>query len=336
MKMILEMLGAGSDMSRRESSELMMGIIGNAYDDLQIAGMLMALKTKGETAQEIAGFADALLICANKIALVDDGAVDCCGTGGDGSGSFNISTAAAIVAAGAGAKVAKHGNRSVSSKCGSADLLEYCGVKIDPGIDAVRECYEKLGICFMFAPRFHPGIKMVMPARKALGVRTIFNMLGPLLNPARVTRQLLGVYNKEVMPLFAETLQELGTRRALVVHSHDGLDEISASAPTDVLEICDGKLESYTKSYTVTPESLGVTKVDISEIAGGDAKANQALLRSLLNGRQTGARPATLANAGAVIYLSGLSESIAEGVTLAREAVDSGAAREVLSEWLNL
>jgi anthranilate phosphoribosyltransferase len=332
MKSALEQLTAGADMTRRDAAELMMGIIGNAYDDMQIAGLLTALKTKGETSLEIAGFADALLVCANKIVLADDEAVDCCGTGGDGSGSFNISTASAIVAAGAGAKIAKHGNRSVSSQCGSADLLEYCGVKIDPGIDAVRDCYEKLGICFMYAPRFHPGIKAVMPARKALGVRTIFNMLGPLLNPARVTRQLLGVYSKDVMPLFADTLLELGSKRALVVHSHDGLDEISASAPTDVIELCDGRL----KSYSVTPESLGVSKVDIAEIAGGDAKANQALLRSLLNGRQTGARPATLANAGAVIYLAGLSESIEEGVHLARSAVDSGAAREILSEWLNL
>ncbi len=331
MRTFLEQIGSGASLSRQEARELMTGIIAGQYSDMQISGLLMALKTKCETTSEIAGFAEALLDCANKIEIHDDSAVDCCGTGGDGSGSFNISTAAAIVAAGASVKIAKHGNRSVSSKCGSADLLESCGIKIDPGVEAVQSCFDELGVCFMFAPRFHPGIKNVMPARKALAVRTVFNMLGPLLNPARVTRQLLGVYNKEVMPLFAEALKELGSKRALVVHSHDGLDEISASAPTDIIELRDGKL----KSYTITPESVGVNTVGLEAIAGGDAKANEALLMALLNGRDTGARPATLINAGAIIYLAGISASIEDGVRKATESVESGAAREVLNEWIN-
>ncbi len=332
MKYYLETIAAGKDLPRELARTLMTSIIDGEFSDMEIAGLLMALKTKKEASSEIAGFAEALLERAIKVELHSDEAVDCCGTGGDGSGSFNISTAAAIVAAGAGARVAKHGNRSVSSKCGSADLLEFCGVSIDAGIEAVQESFRRTGICFMFAPRFHPGIKAVMPARRALGVRTIFNMLGPLLNPSGVKRQLLGVYSKEVMPLFAETLKQLGSERALIVHSHDGLDEISASAPTDIIELSADNLDSY----TVTPESLGVEGTGIDSIAGGDAHANQALLVGLLNGRETGARPATLANAGAIIYLAGKADSIASGVRLAAESIDSGAARETLNDWINL
>lgn len=331
MKYYLETISAGKDLHSELARSLMLSVIDGEFSDMEIGGLLMALKTKGETAAEIAGFTQALLERSIRVDLQDDTAVDCCGTGGDGSGSFNISTAAAIIAAGAGARVAKHGNRSVSSKCGSADLLEFCGVRIDLGVKAVQESFQRSGICFMFAPRFHPGIKAVMPARKALGVRTVFNMLGPLLNPARVKRQLLGVYSKDVMPLFAETLQQLGSERALVVHSHDGLDELSASAPTDVIEISAGEVTSY----TVTPAELGVEGTGIDSIAGGDAQDNQALLVGLLNGRQTGARPATLANAGAIIYLAGVAKSIQDGVALAKESLDSGAAREVLADWIN-
>lgn len=329
MKETLEALLAGRILDTEYAEKLMTRLLSGEFGESQIAGFLMALRARGESASELTGFVRAMRRHGTPLKLNEPEAVDCCGTGGDGSGSFNISTAAGLIAAAAGAKVAKHGNRSVSSRCGSADLLEGCGVRIEASPEEVRADFQRHGICFMFAPIFHPAIKEAMPARRALGVRTVFNMLGPLANPAGVTRQLLGVYSGDVLPLFAETLQELKTEHALVVHSLDGLDEISCSAPTEVIEVRDGAL----RSYQITPEEMGLTTMPAEAQLGGSPEKNIATFRLLLAGEPVAPLSATLANAGATLYVAGKAESIREGVELAQKAVKNGVARELLFAW---
>ncbi|MCH7877894.1 MAG: anthranilate phosphoribosyltransferase [candidate division Zixibacteria bacterium] len=328
MKHTLEQIALGDDLTREQASVIMSEIMEGVFSDIEIGGFLMALKTKGEKAPELAGFADALRSKCVRLDIDVTDAVDCCGTGGEGSGSFNISTAAAIVAASAGARIAKHGNRSVSSRCGSADLLERAGIDIDPGPDRVKQDYDELGLCFMFAPRFHPAFKHAAAARQALSVRTVFNMLGPLVNPAHVRRQLLGVYSRDVMELFAEALIALGCDRALVVHSHDGLDEISAQAPTDCIEVSDGKM---TRSV-IDPEESGVTAMTCPDKAGGPDE-NNSILQSLLAGEKVGSRSAVIINSAAILYVAGCAASISEGSRKAAQALDSGAARDLLERW---
>ena len=326
----LKTLLAGDDLTPEAARETMSTIMSGQATPSQIAGFLIALKQKGETAPELVGFVRALRENAVKVELDGRAAVDGCGTGGDGAGTFNLSTAASLVAAGAGVPVAKHGNRSVSSLCGSADLLEALGGSIERGPEAVREDIEKIGFGFMFAPRFHPAVKHAAAPRRELGVRTVFNILGPLCNPAAVRRQALGVYDPSLMPLMAEVLELLEAEHAMVMHSEDGLDEFSISAPTRFIEIKRGSRHFG----VVEPEQVGLRRHRADAVLGGDASHNAALLKKVFAGESSAFRDATILNAGALVYVGGRAESIAEGVRSAEKAVDSGTASDVLERWV--
>lgn len=330
MKKHIARVLSGHNLTLEESSNAMTLIMKGEATPVQIAGLIIALKQKGETVDEVAGFVDAMRSHSVKVELSDDSAVDGCGTGGDGSHSFNISTAAALVAAGAGAKVAKHGNRAISSSCGSADILEACGANIDPGPEIVTRCINKVGFGFMFAPRFHPAMKHAAAPRKELGVRTIFNILGPMTNPAGVKRQVVGVYDPRLMSLMAEVLQKTGSVHVLVAHSHDGMDEFSVTAPTDYVELHNDTLTTH----TTTPESVGLTSYPDDVVFGGDAAHNLKILYGLLDGERSGCRDAVIFNAGAMLYVACKAGSIAEGVQLAATAIDNGAARKKLEDWI--
>jgi len=255
-------------------------------------------------------------------------AVDTCGTGGDGAETINISTAAALLAAAAGVPVAKHGNRSVSSRCGSADVLEAAGVRLDLAPDAMAAVHDEIGIAFLFAPRLHPAMKAVMPVRRALGVRTVFNLLGPLTNPAGVTRQVIGVWGPEVQDLMASALAELGARRALVVHSEDGLDEISVNAPTRVLEVRDGRVGD---EWRVDPAELGISVNDPESLTGGDVNDNLRRMRAILGGKEISAASHAVAlNAAAALYVGGQASTIAQGLEISQQTLRSGAGLDIL------
>jgi anthranilate phosphoribosyltransferase len=255
-------------------------------------------------------------------------AVDTCGTGGDGAETINISTAAALVAAAAGVPIAKHGNRSVSSRCGSADVLEASGVRLDVGPDVMAALHDQLGIAFLFAPRLHPAMKAVMPVRRTLGVRTIFNLLGPLTNPAGVRRQVIGVWGRDVQPLMAAALAELGAIRAAVVHSDDGLDEISVSAPTTMIEIRDGEV---VREHRIDPRGLGIDFDDHAALKGGDAEENLRRMRAILSGEeQSAASEAVAVNAAAALWVADLAADLGEGLTRCRDVLRSGTAAERL------
>jgi anthranilate phosphoribosyltransferase len=297
----------------------------------ETAGLLIALRTRGETADEIAGLARTMRELATKVEVGLDGLLDTAGTGG-GTPTFNVSTTAAFVAAGAGCPVAKHGNRSATSQCGSADVLEALGARIDLGPEQVADCIETIGFGFMFAPQHHAAMKHVVPVRKALGVRTIFNLLGPLTNPADAPHQVIGVSDGPFLEHMAMALARLGGRSALVVSSEDGLDEISIAAPTRVVELRDGKVETY----TVTPEDLGVERTPIDTIAFGAPEENARVTRAVLSGSDTGAaRSLTLVNAGAAVYAAGRADSLQDGVAAAATAVDSGAAGDILERFVS-
>jgi anthranilate phosphoribosyltransferase len=283
---------------------------------------------KGETPDEITGAAEAMRARVTPLQVDRDDLVDTCGTGGDGCGTFNVSTVAAIVAAGAGAQVAKHGNRAVSSKCGSADVLSALGVRIELDATQMSEVLRRVGIAFLFAPKLHPAMAAVAGVRKELGVRTIFNILGPLTNPAFARRQVLGVYAERLVDVVARVLAALGAKHALVVHSLDGLDEISVSAATRVCEVRDGEV----RSYEVTPEELGVGRHAIERLAGGDAQQNAAIARDILNGTPGAGHDIVVANAGAALYVAGLATSIREGVTLAKRAIANASASAKLQQ----
>ena len=297
----------------------------------ETAGLLIALRTRGETADEIAGLARTMRELATKVEVGIDGLVDTAGTGG-GTPTFNVSTTAAFVAAGAGCPVAKHGNRSATSQSGSADVLEALGARIDLGPEQVAECIESVGFGFMFAPQHHAAMKHVVPVRKALGVRTIFNLLGPLTNPADAPHQVIGVSDGPFLEHMAMALARLGGRSALVVSSEDGLDEISISAPTRVVELRDGKVETY----TVTPEDLGVERAPIDAIEFGTPDDNARITRAVLSGSDKGpALSLTLANAGAAVYAAGKAETLQAGVEVAAEAVESGAANDLMERFVS-
>ncbi|HVT02358.1 MAG TPA: anthranilate phosphoribosyltransferase [Thermoanaerobaculia bacterium] len=317
----------GKDLSRQEMYQLFGRVMDGEATDIQKSALLVALRMKGETAEEITGAAMAMR--ERVVPLVTNGlsVIDTCGTGGDGLGTFNISTVAAIVAAGAGVRVAKHGNRAVSSKCGSADVLSALGVNIDLDVAQMSRVLEEVGISFLFAPKLHPAMAAVVPVRRELGVRTIFNILGPLTNPAFARRQVLGVYSPSLVIVVAQVLKALGSEHALVVHSVDGMDEISISAPTRAVEVRNGEL----LTMELTPESLGLNRAPIEEIEGGDVARNAEIAREILGGAAGAARDVVLANAGAAIYVSGLAGSIIDGVSRARESIDSGAAVHVLA-----
>jgi anthranilate phosphoribosyltransferase len=310
-------------LSRAEAHEVMSEILRGQATDAQIAGLLIALSMKGETVEEIVGFAQAILAAAPAWPAPEgDGLVDTCGTGGDTSGTLNISTAAALVAAGAGVPVAKHGNRSVSSKCGSADVMEALGVKLSLSPERLADCLREVGIAFLYAPGIHSAMKFAQTARRDLKVRTVFNLLGPLTNPARASAQVVGVYSVDLFDKLAEALSMLGLRRALVVHGNDGLDEITISTTTRIAELRDGQV----RTYEVTPEEFGLQRAPLSTIAGGDAAGNAVIVRKILGGEKSARRDVVLLNAAAALVASGRADSLLHALPAAVEAIDSGAA----------
>ena len=324
----IKKLVSGASLSRDEMHELFSAVMDGQASDVQKSALLIALRMKGETVDEITGAATAMRERVTPLDVDRNHLVDTCGTGGDGCGTFNISTLAALVAAGAGAAVAKHGNRAVSSACGSADLLTALGVHIDLDAASMSEVLRRTGISFLFAPKLHPAMGAVAAVRRDLGVRTIFNVLGPLTNPAFAKRQVLGVYSDHLVEILAQVLLALGSEHALVVHSRDGLDEISLSAPTHVCEVREGRLHSY----ELTAEELGLPMHPLEAIVGGDAMENARIASAILSGEQGARRDIVLANAGAALYVAGSAASIREGVGLAREALASGAAAAKLRE----
>jgi len=310
-------------LSRAEAHEVMSEILRGQATDAQIAGLLIALSMKGETVEEIVGFAQAIREAAPVWPAPEgDGLVDTCGTGGDTSGTLNISTAAALVAAGAGVPVAKHGNRSVSSKCGSADVMEALGVKLSLSPERLADCLREVGIAFLYAPGIHSAMKFVQTARRDLKVRTVFNLLGPLTNPARASAQVVGVYSVDLVDKLAEALSMLGLRRALVVHGNDGLDEITISTTTRIAELRDGQV----RTYEVTPEEFGLRRAPLSALAGGDAAGNAVIVRKILRGEKSARRDVVLLNAAAALVASGRADSLLHALPAAVEAIDSGAA----------
>jgi anthranilate phosphoribosyltransferase len=289
---------------------------------------LLALSARGETAFEIAGFAEAMREAATTLPLTaaeQAEVIDTCGTGGDASGSFNISTAAALVAAAAGAKVAKHGNRAVTSKCGSADVLEALGIPVqlapEPAVAALREH----GFCFLLAPNHHPAMRAVMPVRRALGVRTVFNVLGPLLNPAGARRQVMGVYSARLVPRVAEAMALLGAQHAMVVHGDQQLDELAISGASDIAEVVCHPIGTVVVESSITPEQFGLQRAPLDSLAGGDAAENAAILSSIFAGELGPRRDVVMLNAAAVLVVAALAKDIGEGVALAAKAIDSGA-----------
>ena len=329
IKQALGQLLEGRDLSQEDARGVMNTIMSGEATPAQIGGFLVALRLKGETADEIAGCAEAMREHVLRIRPRRDDLVDTAGTGG-GPSTFNVSTTAALVAAGAGCAIAKHGNRSNTSRCGSADLLEALGVNIDLGPEQVARCIEEIGFGFMFAPRHHVAMAHVVPVRKELGVRTIFNFLGPLTNPAGAERQLLGVSDSHYQETIAEALVGLGSVRAMVVAAEDGLDELSISARTRVIEVVDGG----TTEWFVEPGELGLEEAELEDVAGGTPAENAAASRAVLEGEAGSRRDLVLLNAGAAIYVGGVAADLGEGVSKAAAAIDSGAARQVLERLI--
>jgi anthranilate phosphoribosyltransferase len=310
-------------LSRAEAAALMVQVLAGEASEMELAGLLGALAGRGETAEEVAGFAEAMRAAATMLPLTDDERaelVDTCGTGGDASGSFNISTAAALVAAAAGAKVAKHGNRAVTSRCGSGDVLEAMGIPIELAPEASAAALRAHGFCFLLAPAHHPAMKAVMPVRRALGVRTVLHVLGPLLNPAGARRQVMGVYHPRLVRLVAEAMVLLGAEHAMVVHGDGGLDEIALSGPTLVAEVRNGQVSES----VVTPEEVGLTAAPMEALTGGDAALNAAILEAIFDGERGPRRDVVVLNAAAVLVTSGLAEDLMEGARLAAEMIDAG------------
>ena len=321
----------GRSLSEDEAAAVMRDIMSGEATPAQIGAFLVALRLKGETVDEIVGMARVMREHALKVPMVE-ALVDTCGTGGDASGTFNVSTAAAFVVAAAGGRVAKHGNRAMTSACGSADVLEALGAKIDLGPEQVARCLREVGFGFMFAQAFHPAMKHVAGPRREIGVRTVFNVLGPLTNPAGAAHQLLGVARAELAPLLAEALGRLGARHALVVHGHGGLDELSLSGPSSVHELRDGAL----REYAVSAEDVGLSPAPNEAVRGGSPKENAAALRGALDGKAGPLRDITLLNAAAALVAADLAGDLKDGVARAARAIDSGAAREKLDAFVAL
>jgi anthranilate phosphoribosyltransferase len=320
----------GRSLSESDACQALDIIMSGRANPTQLAGFLVALRQKGESTEELLGFVRCMREHAVPLLQQEEQLIDTCGTGGDGVGTLNISTAAALVAAACGARVAKHGNRSVSSRCGSADLLEAWGLNLDLSVDAAAACLGACGITFLFAPLYHPAMKYAAATRKELGIRTVFNLLGPLSNPAGVRRQVLGVFDRRWVEPLANVLSELGAKHSLVVSSYDGLDEISPFEPTLVCEV----KGTRTRTYVVSPEELGETRQPLSSLKGGDAQANAVQLKSLLGGRDLPAGSAVALNAGAALYVAGLADSVKEGVVQARSALKSGSPWKTLETWV--
>ncbi|MHB9029446.1 MAG: anthranilate phosphoribosyltransferase [Candidatus Latescibacterota bacterium] len=314
----------GMHLTREEATAAMQCIMNGEATDAQIGGFLVAMRLKGETVEEIASFAR---VMREKAVRIDPGAaevLDTCGTGGDGAHTFNISTVSAFVAAGAGIRVAKHGNRSVSSKCGSADVLMGLGVKIDLPPERVSECLHEVGIAFLFAPLLHASMKYAIGPRRELGVRTFFNILGPMTNPAGARRQLMGVYSGDLVEKIAGVLADLGSEKAFVVHGSDGLDEITTTGESAIAEISGGVI----RRYTVSPEDFGLPRASRDDLTGGDAAENAAIFTAILSGEKGPKRDIVLLNSAFAICAGGMADTPEAGFRCAQESIDSGAAME--------
>ncbi len=324
----------GEDLSENEVAEVFDLMMEGELPETQVAAFLTALRMKGETVSEITGVANALFRRAREIECGIESAVDLCGTGGDGSGTFNISTTSAFIAAGAGVVVAKHGNRSVSSPVGSADLLEALGVNIMISPSVAQKCLEEAGIVFLFAQVYHSAMKNVAKCRKELGIRTVFNLIGPMVNPARVKNQVMGVYSPDLLGSVAEVFRNLGSQRVMVVCGEGFVDEITVTGNTSVAELCDGDISSY----ELSPADLGIKIRKPEELAGGGtAVANAEITLSILRAEQSGAKTdASLLNAAAAIYVSGATDNLAEALALAKQSLQSGAALEKLQELVEI
>jgi anthranilate phosphoribosyltransferase len=336
-------------LSRAEARGVMDEVLTGKCTDAQIAALLIALRMKGETVEEIVGFAEAIRAAAAPLPIEraadalavtgtgrealaneceNDSLIDTSGTGGDASGTFNISTATALVTAGTGVRVAKHGNRSISSKCGSADVIEALGINIQLSPDRSAQCLREVGICFLYAPNLHPAMKQVQGVRRELRMRTMFNLLGPLTNPARASGQVVGVYSLDLVEKLAEALSMLGLRRALVVHGLDGLDEITITGPTRIAEAREGTV----RSYEVEPEEFGLTRASLQEISGGDAAQNAAIIRNILNGEASPRRDVVLLNTAAALVAAHRADTIVQAISTAARSIDSGAAAGKLQQ----
>lgn len=310
------------DLSADEMRDIMRSMMQGELTDAQIAGFLIALRCKGETIEEIAAAVDVLRELVNRVQVSGEHVIDTCGTGGDGANTFNISTTSAFVVAAAGGKVAKHGNRSVSSSCGSADVLEAAGINLDMSAAQVADSVNQIGVGFLFAAKHHSAVRHTVAARKELGVRTLFNLIGPLSNPANAAHQLIGVFDKQWLTPVAEVLKNLGSRHVLVVHAEDGLDEISIAAPTDVAELHQGEV----KRYRVTPEQFGLQRASLSSLAVTNAESSLAIIRQVLNNQPGPALDIVALNAGAAIYAADLAVTLDEGICRAQQTLADGSA----------
>jgi anthranilate phosphoribosyltransferase len=332
MKNFLLQLAEGESFSEPQMKEVMDLLLGEEVSESEIAAFLMGLKSKGETVEEITGIVKGLKENTLPFRKKFPNVLDNCGTGGDGSSSFNISTTSAFVIAGAGIPVAKHGNRSISSKTGSADVLEYLGINLNLPVDVTEEILDELGIAFLFAPHVHPKLKKVMMVRRQLKIPTIFNFIGPLTNPIDLDYQLLGVYRRDLLPVFAEVLQNLGRKRAVVINGAGFMDEASLQGENHLTLLLDGVISSQ----RFVPEEVGLPQYDNSAIKGGDSKENAIILKNVLSGEKGACRDTVLLNAGIGIYTSGKAETISEGINIAREVIDSGAAYEKLHRLIEV
>ena len=328
-KQFLEKLLDHQELSFDEASSLCGLFLDGSLNDSQMSALLIAMKMKGETVPEIAGFASMMRSKAVDMTIPGMDVIDNCGTGGDYSQSFNISTVSALIAAGAGCRIAKHGNKSVSSRCGSADVLQALGVNIQSDPEKIKEGIRSIGIGFLFAPNMHSAMKYVMSVRKTLGVRTLFNILGPLTNPARVRKQIIGVYEARLCEVYARVLKEMGHEEAYVVHGRDGLDEVSLSDSTLVYHLHNGEI----RNFEVTPEMFGIKRVPRDVLKGGDAQENARIICDVLDGKPGPRREIACMNAAFSICLSGKSSTLQNAYPLACEAIDSGKAKKVLAQW---
>ena len=332
MHSILTKIAEQKPLDRIEAARAMKLMLSGEVGPEEIAAFLLGLRARGETLEELIGLTEAMRAFSVKVDAPPE-AIDIVGTGGDRSGSFNVSTTTAFVCAGAGAIVAKHGNRSVSSKCGSADVLAELGVKTELGKEGVEYCLYQTGMAFIFAPYFHPALKHVMPVRRSLRVRTCFNILGPLCNPASVTRQLVGAFSKEIASMMASILAALGSESAICVHAHDGMDEISISGPTTIFRV--QSADDTVVEEIIAPEHFGLSRAGNEEIAGGDAVENARILLSVLRGEKGARRDITVLNASFALVAAGMADSVENGLSMAFESIDSSKALTALSSLID-
>ena len=326
IKDLIKQLAEKKDLTEAQMQQVMQEILGGKIDTADIVAFLTSLNDKGQTVIELTAAVNVMLKYVQPIIVDRPNILDTCGTGGDNLGTFNISTITALVASGAGVTVAKHGNRCVSSKCGSADILEALGVNINMDRVKIKQCLEEIGIAFLFAPSLHPAMQVVSLARKQIAKKTMFNILGPLINPARATNQLIGVYSKEWTKPLAEVLHNLGSKHILVVHGLDGLDEVTSCAKTYVAEVVKGTL----KEYEIAPEDFGLKRSSLGDLLGGSVADNVKITQSVLAGEHGAKRDIVLLNAGSAIYVADKANTIAEGIILAQESIDSGSALKKL------